>query len=98
MNAVRVCLHALSRTHEIFNLEIGHAQTVFVGAQERGHGAPHRLDPIREFLRGLCKFSGCGRIPDRLFLSDNLLEWIYRLLRSHNDPRVFHLEHDSMLM
>ncbi len=47
MNTVRVCLHSLSRTHEIFYLEISYAQTVFVGAQGRGHDAPHRLDSIR---------------------------------------------------
>jgi hypothetical protein len=33
-----------------------------------------------------------------VFQSDILLESINRLLRSHHDPRGFHLEHDSMLM
>ena len=49
-------------------------------------------------MRGLCKFSGCVRIPDCLFLSDNLLESINRLLRSHNDPHGFHFKHDSVLI
>ncbi len=93
------CLPSFSSSYaRDFHPENAHAQTVFVGARGRGHGTPHRLDSIQQFPHGLYKLSECVRISDCPFQSDNLLESIYRLFRSHNDQHGFRDKHDSMLM